>query len=1088
MHGRTGFWLWSVLSGVLAAQPGNAAPAASASGQPAYRDITVTTSEGTWMSLDVSPDGKTIAFDLLNDIYIIPAGGGAARVIHSGPATQRSPQFSPDGTKLLYLSDETGADNVWVSAIDGANPQQVSRETLAMIAGPAWAPDGRSIVATKTNATVFDMRTSEIHRFFLDGAQEQRLVEHPKSGKDLQESRFSPDGKYLYYTERRGGDHYVYVNTGLGNFLIRRRDLGSGESVDLIAGFGSATTPQVSPDGQSIAFIRRVQARTVLFSYDIATGTQHPIYQELDRDLQGDYIPQEHYYPSFDWFPDNRHVAIWGKGQLLKIDMQAGSAERIPFQVTAHHRLNNALRTRLDAAPAQVDVKIVRQLAVAPRGDEILFRAIGKLWRQDYAGRRAPQRLTASAVAESDPAYSADGRRLAYVAWDDEKGSALKLRDMRGGHETVVATSRGMIRQPVFSRHGTRIAYRIMEPDASLGGAADPVGLYVVGADGKGARFLAAASGVAQFSLDDKRVYFFGVPEYEARKAVILRSIGVEGGEVHDHAHAETADTGDFTLSPDFKWLAFKEFNQLYVMPYREGDASVAITAVGNAAARKLTDTGAFDPAWSADSTRLLWTLGHDLYATAPGHGGIVAKPSRAVTLIAKTDVPDGVIAFVNARVLPMTGNDTIIERAAVVVERNRIKAVGAMGSVAIPAGAKVIDLAGKTLMPGMFDAHGHIDCCYGAGALPVKQPTRYAALAYGVTTNFDPYSNELISYESAEMTLAGETVGPRWLSSGHVIYGRSAKADRVFDPIASLEDARNIVRRKRALGGPILKSYKLPTRAQKQQLVQAAREGGLMVDMEGAGHFYDNVASILDGHTNLEHNLPVATYYDDLLQLFRHSDMSNTPTLIVTFGELFGENYIYEHQQPWKEAKVRTYIPGVNNAYNPISGAIEAPLYVRGMQSIHYADELYDIGFRSVGRSVKRLDDAGVTINVGSHGQASGIAMHWEMQLLAEGGMSPMRILRAATINGARTWGLDHQLGSIEPGKLADLIVLDRDPLADIHNTNSVRYTMVNGRLYDSNSMDEIGNRPRPRTKFFWEMSEWHGIDWNPAWTGPGS
>jgi hypothetical protein len=521
-------------------------------------------------------------------------------------------------------------------------------------------------------------------------------------------------------------------------------------------------------------------------------------------------------------------------------------------------------------------------------------------------------------------------------------------------------------------------------------------------------------------------------------------------------------------------------------MPYREAEASVAISAVGNPSARQLTEIGAYEPVWSADSSRLAWMLGHDLYVTSPGASGLVPDPTRAIVLSAKTDVPEGTVAFVNARILPMT-DEQIIERGVVIVERNRIKAVGAAGTVTVPSGAKVIDLGGKTLMPGFFDAHGHIDCCFGAGVMPVKQPTRYAALAYGVTTNFDPYSNELTSYESAEMTLAGENVGPRWLSSGAVIYGRSGKPDRVYNRIATIEDARNIVRRKLAIGGNVLKSYKLTTRRQKQDLLQAAAERGLMVDLEGAGHFYDNVTAILDGYTNLEHNLPVATYYDDLLQLFRSSTLSNTPTLIVTFGELFGESYIYEHQEPWKESKVRTYIPGVNNAYNPIAGAGDAPLYVRAMQSIHQADELYDIGFRSVSRSVKRLDDAGVTINVGSHGQASGIAMHWEMQLLAEGGMAPMRILRAATLNGAKTYGLDHQLGSIEPGKLADLIVLDKDPLADIHNTNSVRYTMINGRLYDAETMNEIGNYDRPRSKFFWELTDRHGIDWSPAWTGGG-
>jgi Tol biopolymer transport system component len=1077
---RCNAWSWGMLCAGLVAGASGATDQ-----EPAYRDIPITVTEGTWMSLDVSPDGQTIAFDLLNDIYVMPATGGVATAIHSGPATQRSPQFSPDGKWLVYLSDESGADNIWISAPDGSNARQISKETLAMITGPAGAHDGRSIIAVKTQPSVFEMKMSELRRFPLAGAADEVAVPPPASGKDVQEPRLSLDGRYLYYTERVGGEHFVYLNTGLSNFVVRRLDLHTGETAELIAGFGSATTPQVSPDGKSVAFIRRVGAKTVLFRHDVPTGTQHPVYQELDRDLQADYIPQEHYFPAFDWFPDNRHVAIWGKGQLLKIDTQTGRATPIPFQATATHRFHKALRTRLDAAPSQLDVRIFRTLAVSPSG-ELVFRALGKLWRQDLAGRRAPQRVTRSVQSENEPSWSPDGRQVAFVEWDDEKGSFLKLRTVSSGKEQIVATSRGMIRQPRFSRDARRIAYRIMEPDSALGGAAEPAGIYLVNSDGSEKKFLTAGTAIAQFSLDDRRLYFFGHPDYAGRKVVQLKSIDIDGGQVRDHAYSETADTGDFVLSPDMQWLAFKEYNQLYVIAYRESDQPTMVTAVGNDAARRLTTVGGYEAFWMPDSSKLLWVLGRDLYATAPQDKGIVDKPMRAIALTAKTDVPEGTIAFVNARILPMT-DESIIERGAVIVERNRIKAVGPVDSVVVPRGAKVIDLEGRTLMPGMFDAHGHIDCCYMTGVAPVKRPTHYAALSFGITTNYDPYSTELTSYEAAEMTLAGETVGPRWLSSGYVIYGRSGKPDRVYDPITSLEDARNIVRRKSAIGGSILKSYKLTTREQKQWLLQAAAEAGLMVDAEAAGHFYDNVGMLLDGVTSLEHNFPVANYYDDLLQLSKYSGASNTPTLVVTFGELFGENYIYQHQQPWKQSKVLTYIPGVNNAYNPIHGASEAPLYVRGMQSIHYADELYDVGFRAVGRSIKRLDDAGVTINVGSHGQAPGVAIHWEMQLLAEGGMAPMRILRAATINGARTYGLDHQLGSIEPGKLADLIVLDRDPLADIRNTNSVRYTMVNGRLYDAETMNEIGNFDRPRTKFYWELGERHGIEWSPAWVGHG-
>lgn len=257
------------------------------------------------------------------------------------------------------------------------------------------------------------------------------------------------------------------------------------------------------------------------------------------------------------------------------------------------------------------------------------------------------------------------------------------------------------------------------------------------------------------------------------------------------------------------------------------------------------------------------------------------------------------------------------------------------------------------------------------------------------------------------------------------------------------------------------------------------------MTDVEGESQFYNNITMLLDGHMNLEHNLPVAHYYGDLVQLMGLAKSHNTPTLVVDFGELFGENYMYQTTQAWKDPKVKTYIQEALSGYSPLATPYGAPPYSRAMTTIQAADAIYEIGFRAVSRSTKLLDDAGVVINAGSHGEEPGLAMHWEMALLAEGGMSNLHVLRAATLNTANTLGIDQQLGSLEVGKLADLIVLDQDPLADIHNTNSVRYTMVNGRLYDSLTLNEIGNYDRPRTKFYWEMQETHGIDWNEAWGG---
>jgi hypothetical protein len=427
-----------------------------------------------------------------------------------------------------------------------------------------------------------------------------------------------------------------------------------------------------------------------------------------------------------------------------------------------------------------------------------------------------------------------------------------------------------------------------------------------------------------------------------------------------------------------------------------------------------------------------------------------------------------------------------VIERGTIVVRGNRLAAVGAVEEVAIPAGARVIDVSGKTVMPGLVDMHGHINNCYytSSGLMPQKQWARYADLAYGVTTNYDPYTSELPSYSQSEMTLSGDMVGPRAIESGSVAFGRSARGDNVFIPIESYEDASVLMQRKRALGGIIVKSYRQPMRSQRQQLIKAGRDAGIMVDVEGESHFFNNLTSIIDGQTNLQHNMPVANYYDDVVQLMKHGQTPHTPTLVMLFGELIGENYVYQHERVWDDPKARTFVQVTTSGYSPVGAPHYAPPYVRGMTTIHAADEIYDIGFRSVARSMKRLDDAGVTINAGSHGQVAGLAQHWEMWLLAEGGMSNHRVLRTATLNGARTLGLDEQIGSLAVGKLADLIVLDANPLEDIRASNSVRYTMLNGRLYDAFTVNEIGNYDRPRGRFYWEVGRTRNIvDWEKAW-----
>jgi hypothetical protein len=607
-----------------------------------------------------------------------------------------------------------------------------------------------------------------------------------------------------------------------------------------------------------------------------------------------------------------------------------------------------------------------------------------------------------------------------------------------------------------------------------MGGYRGRTGLYWIAAQGGESYHVAPEGEAPRFSPDGRRIYYTVSESSGGTEVSRLESVTLEGFDKRVHARTEDADTQELRLSPDLRWVAFRDRQRYYVMSYRETGSPLTVSASSRAVpVAALSDVGGSALTWAADGGLLHWVLGEELYRASVADrfspGATLPRAYDSLDLEATSDVPEGTVAFTNGRIITMRGEE-VLERSTVVVRGNRIAAIGPAASVAIPADARIVDVTGKVLMPGLVDMHGHIDCCFGLGVLPQKQGTLYAALAFGVTTNFDPYSSDITSYETGEAVMAGVTVGPRWIGSGNVIYGRSQKPDSTYVPIATMEDARRVMAWKRSLGASIIKSYKQPARSQRQHLVKAGREAGVMVDVEGESHFHNDVSMVLDGHTNLEHNLPVATYYDDVLELMARGSTSHTPTLVVSFGELFGENYLYQTTRPWEDPKVAAFVRKTTSSYSPLDVPASAPAYVRGMTTIHVADELWDAGFRSVARSVKRLDDAGVRIHAGSHGQIAGLAMHWEMWLLAEGGMSPHRILRAATLNGATTLGLDHELGSLEEGKLADLIVLDGDPLEDIRETNTVRYTMKNGRLYDSLTMDEIGNHPRPRGKFYWE------------------
>ncbi len=1002
------------------------------------REVVIDTRRGTWMSLDVSPDGREIAFDLLGDIYVMPIEGGEARPLLSGHAWEMQPRYSPDGSEIAFTSDRGGGDNIWAVRRDGSSPRQITSEDFRLLNQADWSPDGNYIVARKHFTSARSLGAGEMWLYHRTGNAKGGGVQMTKARtkqKDTNEPAFSPDGRYLYFSDdATPGEVFEYSRDVNGQiYVIQRLDRQTGEIETLVDGPGGAIRPTPSPDGKSLAFIRRVRYKSTLMLMDLASGRITPLTDMLDRDMQETWAVHG-VYPGMSWTPDGKSIIFWAKGGIHRIDVASRQLSEIPFHVSGTRWVENAVRQSHEVAPDSFKTKMARFAQKSPDGRRIVYETLGSLWIADGDGRN-PRRLTRGEAFESYPTFSRDGRQIAYISWDDERAGRVMVVGANGGEARAVTPEPGHYVEPSFSPDGKLVAYRKTRDGfltTPLWGR-DP-GLYVVPTAGGTPRRIAKKGRQPMFGATSDRVFFTDTGEEEKR---LLKSVSVHGTEEVTHLVSQNAT--DFALSPDEQFIAWTERYQAYVMPFARAGRSIDISPDGKALPQSRVSADAGDWLhWSGNGRYLYWSQGPRLYGLDVGAAGSFAGgklgPAPQVAelgIAAKQVKPSTAIALSGARIVTMKG-DEVIENGTILIEGDRISAVGPTASISYPAGTRVVDLGGKTVIPGLIDAHWHGSM--GTDLLiPQQNWFHAAALAYGVTSVHDPSNDTFEIFAASEYQRAGRILGPRIFSTGTILYGATTP---FTVEINSLDDALSHLRRLKASGAWSVKSYNQPRREQRQMVIEAARQLGMEVVPEGGSLFEHNMTMIADGHTTIEHSLPVANIYDDVLQFWRGSGTAYTPTLVVAYGGPFGENYWYQHTNVWAEPILSRWVP------RPLLDA-------RARRPVMVPPEEDNV--ISVARVANQISELGIPVSIGAHGQREGLGAHWDMWMFAIGGMSNLEALKAGTINPAKALGLDRELGSIEAGKLADLVVLDANPLENIRNSASVSMTMVGGRLFDS-------------------------------------